>query len=414
MAGSTLVEVDDARKAILSAAERLPVEPLELGFGALGRTLGQDIVATTSVPPFANSAMDGFAVRAVDLADAGPERPVSLSLVGESRAGRPASAGLGAGEAIAISTGAVLPEGADSVLRVEDSRSVNGATVLALSAPETGRDVRRAGEDVKAGDTVLRAGSVIGAAELGALASLDRTSIACVRRPRVSVLVSGDELLGAGEPERPGAIRDSSSWSIAALALRGGGDVRRVARARDDPGETRVEIEAALADADVTVICGGVSVGEHDHVRPGLAALGVEERFWRLALKPGSPAWFGVRDDTLVFGLPGNPVSAIVTFILLVGPALRAMLGRDPEQAHASAILDEDYAKPRGRAHALRCRLRWEDDGLHARTTGPQGSHVLTSMLGADALAIIASELDGVRAGERVPVVSLREWTGVS
>jgi molybdopterin molybdotransferase len=412
MSPSKLVELDDARRAILSAARPLPGESVALGTAALGRVLGEDVVATHPVPAFDNSAMDGFAVRAPDLAGAGPGSPVTLRLVGESRAGRPAPAALGEGQAIAISTGAMLPEGADAVLRVEDARA-GGEAVQALDAPRPGGNVRRAGEDLLPGETVLRFGDRIGPAELGVLASLGRSLIRCVRRPRVSVLVTGDELLGLQEAPRAGAVRDTSSYSISALACCGGAEVIWTGRSADEPEETRASVEQALDGVDVAVVCGGVSVGAHDHVRPALAELGVEQRLWGLALKPGSPAWFGCRGETLVFGLPGNPVSAMVTFVLLVGPALRTMLGREPEEERGTAILDEDYAKPAGRAHAVRCRSILREDGLHVKPTGPQGSHVLSSMLGADALAMIPSSATRAAAGERVEIEDLREWTRV-
>ncbi len=409
MVGSTLVEVDDAREAVLAAAPALGAETVPLGQGALGRVLAEDVAAPDPVPAFDGSAMDGFALRAADIAGAGPQTPVALRLVGESRAGHPAEVTLGEREAIAISTGAVLPRGADAVLRLEDTRT-NDGVVHALAAVAPGTDIRRAGEDVRAGTTVVALGTAIGPAQLGALAAVGRAELRCARRPRVSVLVTGDELLAPGEPARPGGVRDTSSFTVPALALRAGAELAGVERVRDEPEATRAAISRALERADVTVICGGVSVGAHDHVRPSLAALEVQERFWGLALRPGAPAWFGTRGRALVFGLPGNPVSAMVTFVLLVGPALRALQGRPPLPPRASAVFEADYRKPAGRAHAVRCRLELRDDGLHATPTGPQGSHVLTSMLAADGLAIVASSSEGVRAGERVPVESLREW----
>jgi molybdopterin molybdotransferase len=411
MAERGLVEVEDARHAIVAAAPGPAGESVALGLAALGRVLGEDVVATHPVPAFDNSAMDGFAVRAPDLAGAGPASPVALRLVGESRAGRPTTAAVGEGQAVAISTGAMMPDGADTVLRVEQAKLAGDVTVQAMDAPEPGRFVRRAGEDVLPGQTVLRTGTLLGPAELGVLASLGRSLIRCVRMPRLSVLVTGDELLGLHEAPRDGAIRDTSTLTISALASCGGAEVVRTDRAGDDPAATREAAARALEGVDIAVVCGGVSVGAHDHVRPSLAELGVREDFWGLALKPGSPAWFGRRDDTLVFGLPGNPVSAMVTFVLLVGPALRTMLGRPAEPERQEAILDRDYSKPAGRAHAVRCRLTVREDGLHATPTGPQGSHVLSSMLGADALAMIPSDATDVPAGSRVLVESLREWT---
>ena len=254
---------------------------------------------------------------------------------------------------------------------------------------------------------MLARGSRLGPAELGVLGSLGRGEVACAARPRVSVLVTGDELLGAGEPERAGAVHDANSHSVPALARWEGAQLTSLARVADEPAATRRAVAAALQEADVAVICGGVSVGRHDHVRQSLSDLGVGQRFWGIALKPGRPSWFGTRGPTLVFGLPGNPVSAMVTFTLLVAPALGAMTGAAAGAGDLEAVLDAEYPKRPGRAHAVRCRVQARADGLHATPTGPQGSHILTSMLGADALAIVPSERGDVRRGERVRLVAL-------
>jgi molybdopterin molybdotransferase len=413
MSASQLVEIDDARRRVLASVAPLASETVPLGVAALGRVLAEDITAREPVPAFDSSAMDGFAVRAHDLAGASPSQPVALRVSGESRAGAPASEALAAGSAIAISTGAVLPPGADAIVRVEDTRAA-GDRVEVGAAPADGQDVRRTGDDIRAGETVVRQGAVLGAAELGVLASLARYRVSCARRPRVAVVAGGDELLGPNEPMRPGGVRDSNSFSISALACAAGGEAVSAAIMRDDPRATRESVAQAVAGADVTVICGGVSVGEHDHVRPALRELGAQEVFWGLALKPGRPTWFGVLSGKLVFGLPGNPVSAMVTFVLLVGPALRALMGASDADHRATAVIDRDYTKPPGRAHAVRCRLSAREDGWHAEPTGAQGSHILTSMLGADALAIVPSEATGVRAGERVRIEPLcRRWGAV-
>jgi molybdopterin molybdotransferase len=406
MAPRELVEIEDAREAVLRRVEALYSEPVAVTAAALGRVTAEDVKAAEAVPGFDNSAMDGYAVRSEDAR----RSPVTLSVVGESRAGAPAAVALAPGEAIAISTGAMMPGGADAVVRVEDTRG----RVELLVAPRPGENVRRAGEDVLAGAIVLPHGTALGAAELGLLASVGRAQVACARRPRLSVLVSGDELLAADEPMRPGGVRDTSSVTVSALARAAGAEVVRTAVTRDDPAATREALAAAIAGADVAVVCGGVSVGEHDHVRAALSELGAEQLFWGLALKPGRPAWFGTAGRTLVFGLPGNPVSAMVTFLLLVAPAIRALQGADEQPRRAHAYLDCDYAKQPGRAHALRCRLTAAEDGWHARPTGPQGSHVLSSMLGADALAIIPTTSRGVRAGERVAVELLPRWLGAA
>lgn len=407
-----LLELKLARKLVLGAARPLPAELVELR-DALGRILAEDIVAELPVPAFDGSAMDGYAVRAENIAAAGETSPVILRVVGESRAGAPAQAALGSGEAIAISTGAMVPMGADAIVRVEDTRPGEGDDeVLVLVAVPAGHDVRRAGDDIRAGQAVLARGSILGPAELGVLASLGRGSARCVRRPRLSVLVSGDELLVPGESERPGGVRDSNSLTISALARRGGAEVVRIDSVGDDAEATAAALSVALEGVDVAVICGGVSVGVHDHVKGALSKLGALEEFWGIALKPGRPTWFGTLGQTLVFGLPGNPVSAMVTFLLLVDPALRALLGMDTEAPRQSAVMERDYAKPPGRAHAVRCRLSSHEDGWHVEPTGPQGSHVLTSMLGADALAILPSAVELVRAGERVEIEPLRRWAG--
>jgi molybdopterin molybdotransferase len=399
-----LIEIEDARQAVLQRVSPLPAEEVPLA-SALGRVLAEDVTSVDAVPGFDNSAMDGFAVRAADTGEASAEAPAHLALVDESRAGRPAERRLETGQAIAISTGAVVPEGADAVVRVEDTSPSDGA-VDVLVAVEPGRDIRRAGEDIERGAAVLSAGTEIGAAELGVLASVGKASVACTRRPRVHVLTTGDELQPPGEPLRPGAIRNSNAHSVPPLAELAGAELAAVEMVADDPKVTREALERALA-ADVAVVCGGVSVGEHDHVRPALAELGAEEVFWGVALRPGKPTWFGTRGESFVFGLPGNPVSAMVTFQLFVRPAIRAMLGASEVVQAATAILDEDYPKQPGRAHLVRCRLELRDDGWHARPTGAQGSHVLTSMLGADALAVIPTAAETVRAGERVAIEML-------
>jgi molybdopterin molybdotransferase len=400
-----LIEIERAREVVLERAAPLEAERVALA-EALARVLADEVRSEEPVPGFDNSAMDGFAVRAGDTAGARPDAPVVLRVAGESRAGHPADTPLREGEAIRISTGAVVPAGADAVVRVEDTRSEDG-TVLVEAEVEAGRDIRRAGEDIAPGQTVLRPGTPIGPAELGVIASLGLRSVACRRHPRVRVITGGDELIEPGEEMRPGAVRNSNAYSVSALVEWSGAAVAGAALIPDRLEETRTAIAAAL-DADVVVICGGVSVGEHDHVKRALAELEVEESFWGLALKPGKPTWFGSRGRTLVFGLPGNPVSAMVTFLLLVRPALAALSGRDPERQRTTARLTTDYEKRPGRAHAVRCRLELDEDGWRATPAGAQGSHILTSMLGADCLALIPTEAGSLSAGDPVQVEILR------
>lgn len=405
MAARELLDIEDARRMVLESATALPSEPLTIA-SALGRTLAEDVGASAPVPPFDNSAMDGFAVRSDEVHDASEAAPVALHLSGESRAGAPAPGGVGGGQAVAISTGAVLPSGADTVVPLEQAR-IDGDRVEILAPAPPGAHIRRAGEDIAAGDLVLRAGARLGAAELGVLGTVGRTEVRCARRPRVSVLVTGDELLAPGEQPRPGAVHDANSHTIPALAACAGADVVHLSRAGDELAATGAALLAALDGADVTVICGGVSVGSHDHVRAGLAAAGARQVFWGIALKPGRPTWFGTLDGALLFGLPGNPVSAMVTFILLVAPALRALQGATAAHARPTALLARDYEKSRGRAEAVRCRLRVDAAALHAEPTGPQGSHVLTSMLAADALALLPAGSERVPAGALVEIEPL-------
>jgi molybdopterin molybdotransferase len=393
-----LIDLEAARAQVLAAVrEPLAAEPVPLP-RALGRVLAGDVVAADDVPGFDNSAMDGFAVRAAETAGA----PVKLPLAGESRAGHPAATSLPPEAAMAISTGAMLPDGADAVVRVEDTEPRDGAVEVRV-AVEAGRNVRRAGDDVRAGATVLRAGARLGAAELGVLASVGVAEASCTRRPRVAVLTTGDELVGPGEPRGPGGVRDTNGVSIAGLVLEAGAELASVARVADEPAATTAALREGLR-ADVLVACGGVSVGTHDHVKPALDELGVEPVFWGVALRPGKPTWFGTRDGTLVFGLPGNPVSALVTFHLFVRPVLLALAGADRSPIATEAIMDEPYAKAPGRAHAVRCGVEARADGWHVRPTGPQGSHVLTSMLGAGALAILPADRGDVAAGDRVAI----------
>ena len=397
-----LVEIEDARRMVLERVRPLDAEQVALR-EALGRVLAEEVVAPEPVPGFDNSAMDGFAVRAADTRGASEESPVVLRLAGESSAGHPAQQSVGQGEAIAISTGAMVPEGADAVIRVEDTASRDGA-MEARAEVETGRNIRRAGEDIAAGERVLEPGTLIGPAELGVIGSAARPVVSCARRPRIHVVVSGDELIGPGDEMRPGAVRDSNAYTVPALALAAGGELTGVDHVGDDAAATREAIGRAL-EADIAVVCGGVSVGVHDHVRPALEALGAEEVLWGVALRPGKPTWFGSSPSGgLAFGLPGNPVSAMVTFILFARPAALAMQGRNPAALRATAVLEDGYSKKPGRAHAIRCALRPAEEGWLARPTKEQGSHVLTSMLGADALAILPTESGDMQAGERVTV----------
>jgi molybdopterin molybdotransferase len=384
--------IEEARERVLAEVGALAAEdvPLEQ---ALGRVLAEDVAAELPVPPFDSSAMDGFALVAGPAAE--------LPVVGESRAGHPFAARLEPGTAVRISTGAVVPDGADAVVPVE--RTEEDGERVRVPDTDAGANVRYAGEDVHAGEVVVPAGTRLGPAEIGVAAALGRAVLRCAVRPRVALVVTGDELARPGDPLEPGHIYSSNGYALAAQVERAGAELTGVASAPDTAAGTRAAIEQALGGADVVCVSGGVSVGPHDHVRSAMAALGVEESFWGVRLRPGKPTWFGTRDDTLAFGLPGNPVSAIVTFHLFVRPALAALQGADPAARRLTAAIGEDVRRNPQRAQAVRVRLS-SDAGLRATPTGPQGSHQLTSMLGADGLALIPAGEGVLAAGEDVQV----------
>ncbi|MFL5826873.1 MAG: gephyrin-like molybdotransferase Glp [Thermoleophilaceae bacterium] len=386
-----LIDIAEARRRVLGASFRLAPEELEIAT-ALGRVLAEDVTSAERLPPFDSSAMDGFAL----IAGSGGE----LDLAGESRAGAPWSGELSRGQAVRISTGAEIPAGANAVVPIERAEERDGRVV----APETrvGENVRYAGEDVREGETVLRAGDTLGPAELAVLASLGHARVRVGAQPRVAVLATGDELVPPGEPLGPGQIRDSNAIALAAQAESAGARVVERATVRDEPAATTAALGQALGSADVVCVSGGVSVGPHDHVKPALRELGVEEVFWGVRLKPGKPTWFGTAPGKLVFGLPGNPVSAMVTFHLFARPALRALQGGDAGDVRVRAVLDAPIERNPARDQAIRCRVEARDDGFHVEPTKEQGSHVLTSMLGAGALALVPAGEGSLAAGDRV------------
>jgi len=393
------VSIEEARSAVLEHAAVLDAEEVSLD-DALGRALAADATAPNDVPPFDASAMDGYAIVAADTA-AGSAR---LELIGEAKAGTGAGVTVAPGTAARISTGARIPAGADAVVP-QELTSLEGSTVTVDQAVRLGHHVRRAGEDIRAGGLIVHAGSLLGPAELGVLASLNIPRPSVVRRPRVSIVGTGDELTDPGSPLEPGAIRDSNGPALGGAVHRAGGELVARMRAGDDLEATIAVLSAALRDVDMLITSGGVSVGPHDHVRPALARLGFREVFAGVDLKPGRPTTFAVGEQgTLLFALPGNPVSALMAFRLFVVPAMDAMLGRDREVHPVRAIAAEDLPGALGRTAVVRCRTRLHDDGWHVFPTKSQGSHILTSMLGVDALALVPADRELIAAGEPVDI----------
>lgn len=408
----TLTSYADARRAAIELAATLPAttETVTLS-DAAGRTVAEDVAVPISLPAFAASAMDGVAVRAADTVGATAEQPVVLRLVDESRAGHPATAVVGPGEATRISTGARIPAGADAVVRVEDTTGPDdgGARVLIRADVAPGHDVRPAGEDVTAGDRAVAAGEVLHPGRLALLAGLGVVEVAVRRAPSVTVIATGDEVRVGGGPLADGEVHDVHGVALPALLRAAGAGAVDVVRVGDDRQATIDAIAAATGD--VIVSCGGVSVGRHDHVRPALEALGAREAVFGVDLQPGKPTWIG--DVTvggrrrLVFGLPGNPASAYVTACLFVVPALRASLGR-PAAPRAVGRLAEPARPDARRARALRARLTVADDGtLAVRSLGPQHSHRLRPLADGEVLAVLPAGDGPLPAGTTVELVPI-------
>jgi len=396
---AALITIAEARERILRVADPLGTERVAID-EAHDRVLAADLTAVGNVPPFPCSAMDGYAI-------VHGHAGRTLTVVGESRAGMPSATALGSGGAIRISTGGAIPAGATAVIPQENVE-VRDGTIRTRVAVTAGDHLRGAGEDMRSGETILRAGMTLGAAELGAAVSAGAAELTVYRRPRVQVLCTGDELRAPGEPLGPGEIHNSNAPMLDALTAAEGAIAGAARRLPDDRAATEAGLASALDTADVVIVTGGVSVGPHDHVKPALADLGVEEVFWRVALQPGKPTWFGRRGAVLVFGLPGNPVSAVVTFSLFVRPALAKLQGQTAEHLlEPEAVLGAAVRRNPDREQAVRVRLERREGTLVAMPNGPQGSHIVTSLLGADALAFIPTGEGELEAGAAVALERL-------
>ncbi len=412
-----MISVEEARAFVLSHFHPLEPERVPI-LEALDRVLAEDIVSDINVPPFNNSAMDGYAVRAEDIAGASSSHPVRLRVIADLAAGYMPEATVERGTAVRIMTGAVLPPGADTVVRFEETSEAVGqkATgkdsnhVEILHEVKRGSNVRAAGEDIRLGEVVLPKGTVVRAPEVGLLASVGRSQVLVHRRPRVAVLATGDELVGVDEPVGPGKIRNSNEYSNAAAIIKAGGIPIQLGIARDNVKDLTDKIRAGLdACADLFITSAGVSVGDYDVVKDVLNREG-QMHFWQVSMKPGKPLAFGTISGVPILGLPGNPVSAIVSFEVFARPAILTMLGKTKfRRPTVEAVLQEDVENLAGRRNYIRVYVARTADGYVVRSTGEQGSGILTSIVRANGLLAMDENATAHKRGDRVQVYML-DW----
>jgi len=402
-----MIEFTEAQALVLSAVKALPAETVPLA-RAFGRTLARDVKTREPIPPFTKATMDGYAVRAADTLPAagvtGAPVPVELTIVEDLPAGRVARRALGPMQAARIMTGAPLLKGADAVVMVEETER-SGKGVIIKRAVRPGDNIGLAGEDLKKGETALERGAVIGPAEIGMLAAANLVRVPVVRRPEVAVIATGDEIVEPGGKKRRGQIRNSNGRALTAMALRAGAKARYLGIARDRSAALAMKLARARG-ADIVVLSGGVSVGDHDLVKEELRAAGVHPIFWKVRIKPGKPVFFGRRGGQLVFGLPGNPTSAMVTFLLFVEPVLAGMLGRaEPGPVTVPAILAAEIAVKPGLTHFLRGLVVVRGPVLKVAPYEDQKSGVLRSMVRSRVLIVVPADAGRLEAGREVEVI---------
>lgn len=397
------IEPHEALRIVLSAATKLPSTEVAL-VDIDGYVLAEDITAGHNVPPFDNSAMDGYALQAADIAGAGEDNPASLELIDEQPAGKSTDIKVVPGTAIKIMTGAPVPAGADIVVPVE--RTHFAGDRVEIPAPlRIGANIRKAGEDMAAGSLAASAGTVVNPAIVGLLASLGYSRIKVTDKPKVAVIGTGNELVAVDQPLAPGKIRDSNSYALTAQARACGARVTRLGVAGDTKASVDNLVKKALADADVVVTSGGVSVGDYDFVKDVMTDLGAQLKFWGVRQKPGKPLAFWVLKDKLIFGLPGNPVASMLCFEEYVRPALLKMMGRTKLlRPVVVARLTHDLKKKPGRTHFIGVRVEATDSPYKATVNGRQGSGIIKSLAGADGVAIVPADVSEVKAGESLEV----------
>ncbi len=400
-----MIEVEEATRKLMAKARPLGAEEVPV-LKALGRVLREDIASPFPIPPFSKSAMDGYAVRAVDVAAASEESPVELRVLEDVPAGKVGRHRVTKGTAARIMTGAPIPPGADAIVMVEYTERTSGGVRIIQQAPK-GKHVAPAGEDVRKGQRVLRQGAVIRAAEMGMIASTGRSKVKVGIKPKVRVISTGSEVLAPGKELKPGHIYDSNGYSLTGLAATRGAEAKFLGIAPDRKGALERKIKSA-GDFDVLILSGGVSVGDYDFVQDSLLELGVKRLFYKVRMKPGKPVFAGLEGRRYVLGLPGNPVSCMVTFELFVRPLLDVMLGKkEPGPRRGSACLAEGKKLKPGRRKFLRGRLHETEGHLYVRLSTDQESGILRSMVESDVLVDVPGETDRVEAGSMMDIIYL-------
>ena len=397
-----MISVDEALHRILAHTPVLGLEKVGI-ISSLGRVIGEDILAQRDIPPLDNSAMDGYAVRSPDINGASRENPISLKVVEDLPAGALPKGSVAHGQAVRIMTGAPIPPGADTVVMVEDTEKA-GEDVRVFQGIPPGENIRRAWEDVKKGDRVISKGSVIRAAGVGMLASVGRALVYVHQRPVVAILCTGDELVDVDEGTAAHKIISSNSYTLSAQVMECGALPLQLGIAKDVSSDIEEKLRQGLR-ADVILSSAGVSVGDYDLVKDVLRGIGFQTEFWRVAMRPGQPLAFGTTGGKPTFGLPGNPVSSMVSFEQFVRPSLLKMMGhKNLFRPIVEAFLKEQIRKKPGRRHFMRARVSLEGGRYMVTTTGPQGSGILNSMVEANGLLIVPEEVTEIKAGERVRV----------
>ncbi len=394
-----------ATEIILSSSTRLDKESVPLG-NSLGRVLTETIKASRDVPPLKNSAMDGFAITAAATGSASEKSPVFLPIVRTIPAGDLPGRKVDHDKAVRIMTGAPVPDGVDTVVPVEQTSVKDEILILTEPMPPE-KHIREAGEDIAGGSIILEPGRQLKPADIGLLASQGVEAVFAYRRPEVAILATGDEVVPLGQEPTEAQIYSSNSYSLAALVTECGALPRQLGIARDEPEHLAEMIREGLK-SEVLVTTGGISMGDHDYLKEVFGRVDVKIHFWRVAQKPGKPMTFGEKDGTMVFALPGNPVSAMLSFELYVRPALRKMMGHSRLfRPTVQAVLEEDIRKKRGRRNFIRGVVHKEDGTLYAKTTGEQGSGILRSMSEANSIIILPEDVSGADAGDMVEVYLL-------